>query len=505
MPTFDWFAAPELQNLSTRDARKLSASEVADLLAWFQISIPIAEHQMLDGIPLPTWRHAVLPLDIQQRVTQLRTDLDAVALDHWTAALVRIWLQQIGPQIARKSHWLLPLVGLLGGDSAAALIGSHLRGENYALRCKGEVGIAALIEIGTRGALLELAQISVKCRTRFRGEMARCAMLKLAEKEGLTPDQLQDRILPECGFDRHGMRTLPYGQKTFRVRLDEQLLPYLQTEDGKRLTSLPKPTAKDDPSECANSKGEWKTVRTQIQQSARWLSRRFENAMISGEAWSPGDFSKYFLLQPLAQHIVRRLLWIATNGDGQTPDLFRIAEDDSFADLADRQFELSAACRGIRPVHPLDIDDAGTRAAWQQVFADYSIVSPFPQLDRPTFLVPVDQRLSTVVDRFQVQKVETKALIFPLETRGWDRAGNGDGGMLEEHTRIFSNAGITACVSYTPGAFLGDLLGSPTQTIKSLVFRQHPATSPDPMPLGSVPPRVFSEAMRDISSLVPVN
>lgn len=505
MATFDWFAAPELQSLSTRDGRKLATSEVADILAWFQASIPIAELQMLDGFPLPPWRHAVLPLDIQQRVTKLRTELDPGALDHWTAAMVRIWLQQIGPQIARKNHWLLPTVGLLGGDSAAALIGAHLRGENYALRCKGEVGIAALIEIGTRGALLELAQISIKCRTRFRGEMARCSMLKMAEKDGLTPDQLQDRILPECGFDRRGVRTLPYGLKTFRVRLDEQLLPYLQTEDGKRFTSLPKPTAKDDPTECANSKGEWKTIRTQIQQSTRWLSRRFENAVISGETWSPSDFTKYFLVQPLAQHVVRRLLWIATDGDSQTPKLFRIAEDDSFADMADRRFELSAACCGIRPVHPLDIDDAAIRTTWQQVFADYNIVPPFPQLDRPTFLVPVEQRSATAVDRFHIQKIEAKALIFPLETRGWDRAGTGDGGMLEEHTRIFANAGISACVSYSPGAFLGDLLGSPTQTIKSLVFRQHPATSPDPMPLGSVPPRVFSEAMRDINSLVPAN
>ncbi|HWA25367.1 MAG TPA: DUF4132 domain-containing protein [Lacunisphaera sp.] len=500
----DWFASPALQCLVTRDGRTLAAAEVAELLEWFQAAIPGGDLQMLDGLPLPVWRREVLPPEIRLRVTQLRGRMEPAALDCWTVALTRVWLEQLGIQTARKTAWLLPTIGLLGGGGAAALLGAHLRGENHALRCKGEVGIAALIEIGSRGALLELAQVATKCRTRERGAMARCALQRLATRQGLTPDQLQDRILPDCGFDSRGQRVLSYGRKTFAVKLNEALAPYLQADDGKRLTSLPKPTAKDDATVCAQAKADWKTMRTQIQQTTRWLSRRFELAMILGETWAPADFMGNFGKHPLARHIVQRLLWVTSNGEAGPPDLFRIAEDNSLADVADRTFELSPSCHGIRPVHPLDIDWE-TRAAWQEVFADYGIVTPFSQLDRPVFLVPPSQRSVTIVDRFPHPKVEVPALIFPLETRGWDRTTPHHDGVLEEHTRTFESAGVTACVSYEPGAFLGDLLGSPTQSIKSLIFRPHPGPAPDPLPLGAVPARVYSETMRDLATLVPAS
>jgi hypothetical protein len=58
---------------------------------------------------------------------------------------------------------------------------------------------------------------------------------------------------------------------------------------------------------------------------------------------------------------------------------------------------------------------------------------------------------------------------------------------------------------YTPGAFLGDLLGSGLQTLLKLYFVALDAHvhSSQALPLAKVPPLVFSETLRDIHALVP--
>jgi hypothetical protein len=64
---------------------------------------------------------------------------------------------------------------------------------------------------------------------------------------------------------------------------------------------------------------------------------------------------------------------------------------------------------------------------------------------------------------------------------------------------------VKACLEYTPGGFLGDLPGSGLQTLERLYFvaLDAAAHSSRALPLGKVPPLVFSETLRDLHALVP--
>jgi hypothetical protein len=484
-----------------------------------------AQPTLLDFHPPQPWRRTQLPQPLRTAFDGLRGRCGERALDAWMASLLRCWLQDIGTGTARKIRWVVPAAAVLGGDACAALLGPHLRGDNFDMRCTGDVGVAALVEIGTRGALLEIAHLARKLPTKTRGEHAQKILQNLAAAQGLTPDQLQDRILPDCGLDAAGRRTFDYGPRQFELLLDEQLTAILRAGDGRRLTSLPKPNSKDDSARAAEARSAWKIAKTQIQRTARSLAARFEAAMISGETWSATEFSEYFLRHPLARHVVRRLLWRSSAATATTADVgaanelpadmgiadagastcFRLAEDGTLADFNDTTIELSSESVRVRPVHPLELE-SGARESWQRLFADYQIVGPFPQLDRPVFRLPAEQAERRIWTSFTHSQFDAKALVFPLESRGWARDGYADGGMLTLHTRRFLGSGVTACLVYTPGAFLGDLPGSGLQTLTELYFIGPDApgnSSRAALPLGRLPPIVFSETLRDLHTLVP--
>jgi hypothetical protein len=452
--------------------------------------------------PRQPWRRRELQPELARQFEALRTRCGDLALDTWMAQLVSSWLHDIGSGTARKHRWVVPAAANIGGDACATLIGAHLRSENHELRCTGDVGVEALVDIGTRSALLELAHLGRKFPTKTRGELAQRSLDQIAEAKGLTSDQLQDRILPDGGLDAAGRRSFSYGPREFELVLDEQLVPVLRAADGRRVTSLPKPNSKDDAALAEEARTSWKIAKTQVAQTARWLAARFQTAMIEGDAWSAGEFNEYFRRHPLARHVVRRLLWRCTSADGAR--CFRIAEDDTLADCNDAPVELPTDAAGIRPIHPLELDP-GARESWQHLFAEYQIVSPFPQLDRPVFHLAPQQADLRVVTTFPNPRVDAKALIFPLENRGWERERMPDNGTLNRHTRTFRAAGVSACLHYDPGGFLGDLPGSGVQVLTQLYFvpasgQPHPSQA---LPLSAVPPMAYSETLRDIHALVP--
>lgn len=504
MPTPEWPSVADLPPLVTTDGLAVPADEAASLLDLLRHGIPASmDPTFEDHHPQQPWRRTAISSSLRISLDEWRARCGGKSLDSWTAVLLQAWLTAIGTGTARKVRWMVPAAALLGGDACAALLGAHLRGENYNLRCKGEIGVTALIEIGTRGALLELAQLGKKHPKKSRGEHALAALESIAAAQGLSPDQLQDRILPDGGLNAQGQRIFDYGPRQFAVELSESLAWVLRAPDGRHLTTLPKPTARDDALRAADARLSWKVAKTQLQNTARWLAHRFEGAMISGEAWTPADFTTLFQTHPLARHLVRRLLWTGINASGRPSFFFRVAEDNTLASADDKGFSLPSETIGIRPIHPFELEP-DTLALWQQRFTDYQIVGPFPQLDRPSFRAEPGLAAQQVLTELPCRRVEAKGLIFPLETRGWERDSGADGGMLVQHTRRFVQAGVVACLDYEPGAFLGDLLGSETQTLRQLYFVRagDPFGAERALPIGTIPPIAYSETLRDLHALV---
>jgi hypothetical protein len=186
---------------------------------------------------------------------------------------------------------------------------------------------------------------------------------------------------------------------------------------------------------------------------------------VSARDWSPDEFRRCFAEHALVGHLARRLVWIAET-DGE-PLGFRIAEDGSFSDVEDDAAELADDAR-VRVAHPVHLGPEATKD-WGEIFADYEILQPFDQLNRPVMAFTEDELVSGRLTRFEGVTVEVGRLLG-MTRRGWDRAAPEDGGVEPGVFRRLPGGGIVT-VTLDPGISVGDVNEHPVQTVTCVRLR----------------------------------
>src|SRR5262249_43824450 len=100
-------------------------------------------------------------------------------------------------------------------------------------------------------------------------------------------------------------------------------------------------------------------------------------------------------------------------------------------------------------VHPLELPDE-ERARWGEVFGDYELIPPFPQLGRRVHLLLPGEEGQTELTRFGAAGIPDIAFMGILKKQGWlpGRWGSGHG-----YYKRFPEAGVTALLqsSYPRG------------------------------------------------------
>lgn len=332
---------------------------------------------------------------------------------------------------ARRDHgarsadgWAFRRLGRTGDDETARRLTPVIRawpGENG--HRKAVSGLGVLTEIGSDAALLQLHGIAEKVRFKGLRKAAQRKIRQVADSLGLSADQLADRLVPTFGLDADGGPTLDYGPRRFTVGFDEQLKPYVIDESGKHRKTLPIPGAKDDPELAPAVHKRFAELKKDVRTVASTQVQRLERAMVLRRRWTPGEFRELFVEHPLVWHIARRLVWLAETGEGARA--FRIAEDRTYADADDETLTLPPqAMVGI--AHPIDLGE--DVPVWSEVFADYEIVQPFPQLMREVHALTDRERVSGRLPRFEGITVPAHA-VLGLTRRGWERGVPLDNGV----------------------------------------------------------------------------
>ena len=72
------------------------------------------------------------------------------------------------------------------------------------------------------------------------------ALSLAAKTRGITEEELEDQLVPDLGFTIQGEKIIDFGNRSFTAILTTESKIELETEEGKRMKSLPKPNAKDD-------------------------------------------------------------------------------------------------------------------------------------------------------------------------------------------------------------------------------------------------------------------
>jgi hypothetical protein len=334
-------------------------------------------------------------------------------------------------------------------------------------------------------------------------------MNAIAISRGMTRSQLEDRIVPDCGLDERGERVFDFGPRQFRFVLGTDLKPMIRYPDRTAKSDLPKPGAKDDAAQAEPAIAAWKLLKKQIAEVAKIQAVRLEQAMVTCRRWRGEEFDKLFVHHPLMVHLARMLVWGSYAPSGAVVATFRVAEDQTLADVADQQFMLPRAA-SVGVLHPLQlVEQAHVLQRWGQLFGDYEIIPPFAQLGRPAYHLTDAQLATNEVTHFAARgKLPAQSLVFGLEKLGWQRGVPADAGWVGEHSKQFYGADVTAVINYAEGFSVGALDGAGDQRIERVFFIQGlytPRMYPDhrgALRLAEVDPIALSEVLADCDLLL---
>ncbi|MBQ1062845.1 DUF4132 domain-containing protein [Micromonospora sp. C41] len=429
-------------------------------------------------------------------IVRAACDSDSLAEFGW--ALFESWQAAGAPS---RDGWAFTALGLLGDDSTARRLAPLVRawpGESQ--HARAVTGLEVLAQIGTDVALMHLYGISQKVKFRGLREQAARKVTEVADGLGLTPEQLGDRLVPDLGLDADGSLVLDYGPRRFTVGFDEQLKPYVVDGAGARRKDLPKPGARDDATLAPAAHKRFAGLKKDVRTLAADQIRRFETAMVTGRRWPATDFRRYFLSHPLLWHVVRRLVWATVDDAGQVVTAFRVAEDRTLADVDDETYALPDDAT-VTIAHPLRLGTAVP--AWAEVFADYEILQPFPQLGRDVHRLDEAERAEKLLRRHAGVTVPAGRLLS-LERRGWRRGDPQDAGIQSWLEREVPGGGAVV-IDLDPGIAVGIVDMFPDQKIEAIWVNDVPYGGwfqrDGKVRLGDLDDVTVSEVLRDLAEV----
>ncbi|NGY61005.1 DUF4132 domain-containing protein [Lentzea sp. NEAU-D13] len=383
---------------------------------------------------------------------------DRASLAEFAWAVFGRWQDVDAPS---KDSWVLTALGWFGDDDTVRRLAPLIRawpGESQ--HARAVAGLDVLAQIGTEVALTHLNSIAE--RVKFKGLKARAQekVSDIAAALGLSRDQLSDRLVPRLGLDDAASLVIDYGPRQFTVGFDEQLKPYVLDPDGKRRKDLPKPGTKDDQALAPAEHKRFATLKKDVRTIAADQIHRLERAMVDQRTWTAEEFTTVLVAHPLLWHLVRRLVWITDAGL-----TFRLAEDRTPAGPEDDEVTLPAAAI-IRVAHPIDLTE--TLPLWGELFADYEILQPFPQLSRPTFAFTPGEDTVPQLRKYVGHTVPV-GKVLGLTKRGWVRGEPQDNGCESWITRPLPGGGALVA-SLDPGITVGMVDLFPEQSFADIWY-----------------------------------
>ncbi|MCX4736029.1 WGR and DUF4132 domain-containing protein [Streptomyces sp. NBC_01363] len=424
------------------------------------------------ALPVAATRHTLMmlalskPGEVYPGIASLTETATADSLAEFAWALFEQWRLANMPA---KESWALHALALLGDDETVRRITPVLRSwPGEGAHHRAVEGLDVLASIGSDVALLHLHGISQRVKFKALKVRAQEKISEVAAGLGLTGEQLSDRLVPDFGLDTDGSTVVDYGTRSFTVGFDEQLRPYVLDGDGKRLKDLPKPGVRDDAELAPSERKRFMALKKDVRTIASDQVRRLEAAMVTGRSWTAQEFTELFVGHPLLWHLVRRLVWLSET-DGAARTAFRVAEDRTFADAEDDVFDLPDDAT-VRLAHPLHLDDELT--AWSEVFADYEILQPFPQLGRTVLALPEEESAGYRLARFEGLKVPI-GKVLGLERRGWRRGTPQDAGVERWISKRLGDD-CYLVIALDPGIAVGVVDMFPEQTLETVWLDDRP-------------------------------
>ncbi|WP_156925841.1 DUF4132 domain-containing protein [Glycomyces arizonensis] len=456
--------------LRDRDAA-LPRSAVSHLIAILSLWSPLAPYRGADAVA---------------------ETCDPESLTRFCHALFELWLSAGAPS---SDAWAVGQLARFGTDATVALLEPMVRswpGSNHADRAV--LGLEALAAIGTEAAFGALYRMSRLDKFPATTLTARELAERVATRRGFDTERFADRIIPDHGLADPAALTLDYGPRHFSVRFDDLLRPRLADDSGKPRPRLPKPGVRDDEATARASIERYKRLTKDVERTAAEQAQRLREAMLSGRTWSAGEF-RALAEHPIVSSLAGRLVWATGEGTG-----FRLAEDGGLADVHDREIELGPDA-AVRLAHPALLGDE--LPAWIQLFSDYTVLQPFPQLARPAMAFAADEAATGHLRRFEGATATMGALQETMRWSGRYASPEDFRTRVWGFTRRVTGGWLLADIDPAPGAREPDPRGRHRLvSVRLMATQNRRAEFARPLPGERLGPVEASELLADLTGAI---
>jgi HEAT repeat protein len=450
----------------------------------------------------------------QSRAKEMRADVEAKPLyaliDRKSSGDFALPLLQqfLGSPQAAEDRWALAVAGLLGDDRSVNVLMQQIRKWVDSNRGKlAEYAAQALALLGTDVALTAVDSLSIRYRSKQKniGKAAGEAFAEAAERLGMTPDELGDRVVPWLGFEPSGVRLIEEGDKKIEARISlDHKLEFRDLAKGKKIGTLPAGIP-------AEIKTEFKDLAATIREVVKGQLVRIENLMVRQYRWPIGRWRELYLAHPLLLPFACRMIWGVYDEQGKLVQAFRALEDRTLTDEQDSTVELPKSGQ-IGLVHPLDLT-AEQRQAWATHLADYNIRSPILQIERPVIRPQTEEQPLKMSGKYKGTDLNGMTFKGRAERLGWQRGAVVDAGSISSYRKSFAGAGADAVIE-VDGMYIGMgmedtvklgrfyFIKSGSVTFGSYTYDE-PGDEKDArlIAFGDAPPIVYSETLGDLARI----
>jgi hypothetical protein len=273
------------------------------------------------------------------------------------------------------------------------------------------------------------------------------------------------------------------GEVEVALTLDDRGRPEVAaSRAGRPLKAVP-PAAKKDRKVAALL-----ARRDDVKRQASRMRQALEGAMVRGDAFT-GDELRGLAAHPVLRPMLGRLVLIG-EGIAGYPD----AGGRALRDPAGR-LEPVKPGEALRLAHPLDLLEGGAWHDWRRESFAAERVQPFKQVFRELYVPTEAERAGGPLSRrYAGHQVNPRQALALLGARGW--VAHPEEGVR----RTFHDERLVASLGFLGGAFTPAEVEPPT--LETVAFSRKGERTP--IPLADVPPRLFSEVMRDLDLVVSV-
>ena len=379
---------------------------------------------------------------------KLAAELNREELASYVGLLFGKWLES-GAEAKKK--WVLYTASVHGGEEIVPALYAQIQEWPKASRgAMAAEAVRALALNGSATALLLVDQISRKFKFRQVKTAAGDALAYAAEQLGITKAELEDRIVPNLGFDERMERVFDYGTRSFRVLLTPALELEIYDENNKKLKNLPAPGKRDEAEKAKAENDAFKLLKKQLKTVVSNQKLRLEQALSAERLWNVEKWTELFVKNPVMHQFAMGLIW-GFYENGELKDTFRYMEDGSFNTMDEEEYEFPES-GSIGLVHPIELDEESLRT-WKEQLADYEVIQPVEQLERPIYLITEEERSQKELTRFGGKLLNGLSLSGKLQGQGWYRGSVQDAGMYDTFYREDAEVGVELAFS---GCYVGD-------------------------------------------------